>query len=30
VEERLGLSLDEFIALGIEGLQEVAPEIELA
>jgi putative nucleotidyltransferase with HDIG domain len=30
VEERLGVSLDEFIALGIEGLQEVAPQIELA
>jgi putative nucleotidyltransferase with HDIG domain len=30
VEERLGLPLDEFIALGIEGLQEVAAEIELA
>jgi putative nucleotidyltransferase with HDIG domain len=29
VEERLGVSLDQFIALGIEGLQEVAPEIEL-
>jgi putative nucleotidyltransferase with HDIG domain len=28
-EANLGLSLDEFIALGIEGLQEVAPEIEL-
>jgi putative nucleotidyltransferase with HDIG domain len=30
VEERLGLALDQFVALGIEGLQEVAPEIELA
>ena len=30
VEERLGVSLDQFIALGIEGLQQVAPEIELA
>jgi putative nucleotidyltransferase with HDIG domain len=30
VEERLGVSLDQFIALGIEGLQEVAAEIELA
>jgi putative nucleotidyltransferase with HDIG domain len=30
VEERLGLTLDEFIALGIEGLQEVASEIKLA
>jgi uncharacterized protein len=29
VEERLGLPLDEFISLGIEGLQEVAAEIEL-
>jgi putative nucleotidyltransferase with HDIG domain len=28
-ETNLGLSLDEFIALGIEGLQEVAPEIGL-
>jgi putative nucleotidyltransferase with HDIG domain len=28
-EPNLGLSLDEFIGLGIEGLQEVAPEIEL-
>ena len=28
-EEHLGLSLDEFVRLGIEGLQEVAPEIEL-
>ena len=28
-EERLGLSLDEFILVGIEGLQEVAAEIEL-
>jgi putative nucleotidyltransferase with HDIG domain len=30
VEERLGVPLDEFIGLGIEGLQRVAPEIELA
>ena len=30
VEERLGVSLDEFIGLGIEGLQQVAAEIELA
>jgi putative nucleotidyltransferase with HDIG domain len=30
VEDRLGLPLDEFVALGIEGLQSVAPEIELA
>jgi putative nucleotidyltransferase with HDIG domain len=29
VEEKLGLPLDEFIGLGIEGLQSVAPEIEL-
>ncbi|MGH2723518.1 MAG: HDIG domain-containing metalloprotein [Actinomycetota bacterium] len=29
VEEKLGLSLDEFLSLGIEGLQEVAPEIDL-
>lgn len=29
VEERLGLPLDGFISLGIEGLQEVAAEIEL-
>lgn len=29
VEERLGLSLDEFLGLGIEGLQSVAAEIEL-
>jgi putative nucleotidyltransferase with HDIG domain len=28
-ETHLGLSLDEFIALAIEGLQEVAPEIGL-
>jgi uncharacterized protein len=28
-EERLGLPLDDFISLGIEGLQEVAAEIEL-
>jgi putative nucleotidyltransferase with HDIG domain len=30
VEEKLGISLDEFIGLGIEGLQSVAAEIELA
>jgi putative nucleotidyltransferase with HDIG domain len=30
VEDRLGLPLDEFVALGIEGLQSVAAEIELA
>jgi putative nucleotidyltransferase with HDIG domain len=29
VEEGLGVSLEEFIGLGIEGLQEVAAEIEL-
>jgi putative nucleotidyltransferase with HDIG domain len=28
-EPNLGLSLDEFIGLAIEGLQEVAPDIEL-
>ena len=28
-EDRLGLPLDEFISLGIEGLQSVAAEIEL-
>lgn len=28
-EDRLGLSVDEFIALAIEGVQEVAPEIGL-
>jgi putative nucleotidyltransferase with HDIG domain len=28
-ETNLGLSLDEFIGLGIEGLQEVAPEVGL-
>ena len=28
-EEHLGLSLEEFIGLGIEGLQEVASEIDL-
>jgi putative nucleotidyltransferase with HDIG domain len=30
VEERLGIPLEEFLAVGIEGLQSVAPEIELA
>jgi uncharacterized protein len=30
VEERLGIPLDEFLGLGIEGLQSVAAEIELA
>jgi len=29
VEETIGLPLDEFLAVSIEGLQEVAPEIEL-
>jgi putative nucleotidyltransferase with HDIG domain len=29
VEAGIGLPLDEFIAISIEGLQEVAPEIEL-
>jgi putative nucleotidyltransferase with HDIG domain len=29
VEQGIGLPLDEFIAVTIEGLQEVAPEIEL-
>jgi predicted hydrolase (HD superfamily) len=29
VEANIGLTLDEFIAVSIEGLQEVAPEIEL-
>jgi putative nucleotidyltransferase with HDIG domain len=29
VEEKLGLPLEEFFALGIEGLQSVAPEIDL-
>jgi uncharacterized protein len=29
VEERLGVSLDEFVSLGIEGLQDVSAEIEL-
>ena len=30
VEEKIGIPMDEFIAIGISGLQEVAPEIELA
>jgi putative nucleotidyltransferase with HDIG domain len=30
VEERLGVPLDDFLAVGIEGLQSVADEIELA
>ena len=29
VEERIGLPLDEFIAVSIEGLHDVAPEIDL-
>lgn len=29
VEESLGLTLDEFLAISIEGLQSVAPEIDL-
>ena len=29
VEESIGLSLDEFISIGIEGLQSVATEVEL-
>jgi putative nucleotidyltransferase with HDIG domain len=29
VEESIGLPLDEFLAVSIEGLQEVAPEIDL-
>ena len=29
VTEGIGLELDEFVGLGIEGLQEVAPEIGL-
>jgi predicted hydrolase (HD superfamily) len=29
VEESIGIPLDEFIAIGIGGLQEIAPEIEL-
>jgi predicted hydrolase (HD superfamily) len=29
VEASLGLPLDEFLAVSIEGLQEVAPDIEL-
>ena len=30
VEESIGIPLDEFIAIGITGLQAIAPEIELA
>jgi predicted hydrolase (HD superfamily) len=30
VEEHLAISLEDFISLGIEGLQSVAPEIELS
>jgi predicted hydrolase (HD superfamily) len=29
VEESIGVPLDEFLSISIEGLQEVAPEIEL-
>jgi putative nucleotidyltransferase with HDIG domain len=29
VQERIGLPLDEFLAVAIEGLQQVAPEIDL-
>jgi putative nucleotidyltransferase with HDIG domain len=29
VEESIGIPMDEFIAISIEGLQEVAPEIDL-
>jgi predicted hydrolase (HD superfamily) len=29
VEANIGLPLDEFIAISIQGLQDVAPEIEL-
>ena len=29
VEERIGLPLEEFLAVSIEGLQEVAPQIDL-
>jgi predicted hydrolase (HD superfamily) len=29
VEERIGLPLEEFLAVSIEGLQKVAPEIDL-
>jgi putative nucleotidyltransferase with HDIG domain len=29
VEEKLGIPLEEFLGVGIEGLQSVAPEIEL-
>jgi putative nucleotidyltransferase with HDIG domain len=30
VEEKLGIPVEEFLGVGIEGLQSVAPEIELA
>lgn len=30
VEDKLGILMDEFIAISIGGLQEIAPEIELA
>ena len=29
VEEKLGIPMDEFIAISIEGIQEIAPEIDL-
>ena len=29
VEDKIGLPLDEFLAVSIEGLQEVAPQIDL-
>jgi predicted hydrolase (HD superfamily) len=29
VEDRIGLPLDEFLAVSIDGLQEVAPQIDL-
>ena len=29
VEERIGLPLEDFLAVSIEGLQEVAPQIDL-
>jgi putative nucleotidyltransferase with HDIG domain len=30
VEEKIGIPMDEFIAISIAGLQEIAPEIDLA
>jgi predicted hydrolase (HD superfamily) len=29
VEERIGLPLEDFLGVSIEGLQEVAPQIDL-